>query len=88
MTQVSSYVLGVMVTRVSEKCDTCVSFAPYTPIWWPLVYIYMAVTIPYLLRKHIYMPGGHIYVKFFARAARAQRALYFYIVHPIYALGT
>ena len=33
------------------------------------------------------MSGGAYICKIFARAARAQRALYFYIVYPIYAPG-
>ena len=75
------------MTLVSNLKDTGVILCVCTPLGPPGIGIYMLETGLYRPRSDIYMSGGAYICKIFARAARAQRALYFYIVYPIYAPG-
>ena len=73
------------MTSVSIFHDTGVILLVCTPLGPPGIGIYMLEIGLYRPRSDIYMSGGAYICKIFARAARAQRALYFYIVYPIYA---
>ncbi len=91
MTRVSLHVIASCLvnamTSVSNLYDTGVKLCLCTPLGPPGISIYMLKTGLYRLRSDIYMSGGAYICKIFARAARAQRALYFYSVYPIYAPG-